>query len=63
VAGKTAVSSCTAGLLSDPKEGEVRLQGVQLGVAENSSFIFFLDFIHILPIRIYIFGNLTMNSE
>ncbi len=32
-AGKTAVPSCTAGPLSDPKEGEVRWQGVRLGVA------------------------------
>jgi hypothetical protein len=35
VAGKTAVLSCTAGPLSDPKEGEVRWRGVRLGVAEN----------------------------
>ncbi len=36
LAGKTAVPSCTASPLSDPKEGEVRWRGVQLGVAENS---------------------------
>ncbi len=35
VAGKTAVLSCTAGLLSDPKEGEARWRGVRLGVAVN----------------------------
>ncbi len=35
VAGKTSVPSCMAGLLSDPKEGEVRWRGVWLGVAEN----------------------------
>jgi hypothetical protein len=35
VAGKTAIPSCTAGPLSDPKEGEVRWRGVRLGVADN----------------------------
>jgi hypothetical protein len=35
VAGKTAVPSCMAGPLSDPKEGKVRWRGVRLGVAEN----------------------------
>ncbi len=35
MAGKTAVLSCMAGLLSDPKEGEVRWRGVRLGVAVN----------------------------
>jgi hypothetical protein len=36
LAGKTAVPSCTASLLSDPKEGEMGWRGVWLGVAENS---------------------------
>jgi hypothetical protein len=35
VAGRAAVLSCTAGPLSDPKEGEVMWRGVQLGVAVN----------------------------
>jgi hypothetical protein len=35
VAGRTAVLSCTAGPLSDPKEGKVRWRGVRCGVAVN----------------------------
>jgi hypothetical protein len=35
VAGKTAVLSCTASPLSDPKEGEVRWRGVRHRVAVN----------------------------
>jgi hypothetical protein len=35
VAGKTAVLSCTAGPLSDPKEGDLRWRGVRSGVAVN----------------------------
>ncbi len=35
VAGRATVPSCTAGPLSDPKEGEVRWRGVRLGVAGN----------------------------
>ncbi len=34
MAGRAAVPSCMAGLLSDPKEGEVRWRGVRLGVAD-----------------------------